>query len=61
VRRLRLAPARLRDLLLVLACVAAYANGLTGTFTYDDKAIVRDNPRIREPARIEEVVATPYF
>jgi len=41
--------------------VAAYANGLTGTFTYDDKAIVRDNPRIREPARIEEVVATPYF
>ena len=25
------------------ACVLAYANGLTGAFTYDDKAIVRDN------------------
>ena len=43
--RLRLSSA----LLLAGACVLAYANGLTGAFVYDDKAIVRDNPRIRSP------------
>lgn len=47
--------------LLCLACLAAYANGLTGTFTYDDKAIVRDNPRIRTPSRFGEILASPYF
>jgi tetratricopeptide (TPR) repeat protein len=54
-------PELLRALLLCLACLAAYANGLTGTFTYDDKAIVRDNPRIRAPGRIGEIFATSYF
>jgi tetratricopeptide (TPR) repeat protein len=47
--------------LLVGACFAAYANGLTGTFTYDDKAIIRDNARIREPSRVAELFTTPYF
>jgi len=54
-------PELLRALLLCLACLAAYANGLTGTFTYDDKAIVRDNPRIRSPRRAAEIFSTPYF
>jgi tetratricopeptide (TPR) repeat protein len=48
-------------LLLAAACFAAYANGLTGTFTYDDKAIVRDNLRIRSPDRISELFKTQYF
>lgn len=43
------------------ACALAYANGLTGDFTYDDKAIVRDNPRIRTPARLPEIFTTQYF
>ena len=55
--RLRLSSA----LLLASACLLAYANGLTGAFVYDDKAIVRDNPRIREPRRVDEIFATQYF
>ncbi|MEP6800981.1 MAG: tetratricopeptide repeat protein [Acidobacteriota bacterium] len=47
--------------LLVLLCLVAYANGMTGTFTYDDKAIIRDNPRIRSPGRVGEIFSTPYF
>jgi len=46
---------------LVLACVVVYANGIGGDFTYDDKAIVRDNPRIRSPDRISQIFLTPYF
>ena len=48
-------------ILLALACIAAYANGLTGTFTYDDKAIIRDNLRIRSPDRVSELFTTQYF
>jgi len=48
-------------LLLLAACVVCYANGLTGDFTYDDKAIVRDDPRIRAPAGIAQIFTTPYF
>ena len=47
--------------MLVGACLLAYANGLTGTFTYDDKAIVRDNPRIRSPDRVSDIFTTQYF
>jgi protein O-mannosyl-transferase len=57
-------PARLRPswaLLLAGACVLCYANALTGDFTYDDKAIIRDNPRIRSPDRLGELFATQYF
>ena len=55
--RLRLPAA----LVLAGACLLSYANGLTGAFTYDDKAIVRDNPRIRVPARVDEIFTTQYF
>lgn len=48
-------------LALAGACLLSYANGLTGAFTYDDKAIVRDNPRLRAPARADEIFTTQYF
>ncbi|MEO8188746.1 MAG: tetratricopeptide repeat protein [Acidobacteriota bacterium] len=47
--------------LLVVLCLVAHTNGMTGTFTYDDKAIIRDNPRIRSPDRVSELFSTPYF
>ena len=47
--------------MLVAACILAYANGLGGGFTYDDKAIVRDNPRIRAPGDVSQIFATSYF
>lgn len=47
--------------LLVAACLLSYANGLAGDFTYDDKAIVRDNARIRAPGSVSQVFTTPYF
>lgn len=53
--------ARLRWGLLLAACVLCYANGLTGAFTYDDKAIIRDNPRIRTPRNLPRVFTTSYF
>ena len=48
-------------LVLVAACLVSYANGLRGDFTYDDKAIVRDNARIRSPRSVSQVFTTPYF
>lgn len=50
-----------RAVLLVAACVVCYANGLTGDFTYDDKAIVRDNARLRAPSGLVSIFTTPYF
>jgi tetratricopeptide (TPR) repeat protein len=50
-----------RAALLIVACVVCYANGLTGDFTYDDKAIVRDNPRLRSPAGLVSIFTTSYF
>ena len=55
--RLRLPAA----LLLSGACLLSYANGLTGAFVYDDKAIVRDDFRIRRPERVLELFTTQYF
>jgi tetratricopeptide (TPR) repeat protein len=46
---------------LVAASIIAYANGLGGGFTYDDKAIVRDNPRIRSPGNVSQIFTTSYF
>lgn len=57
-------PQRLRlpgALLLLAACLLSYANGVPGEFTYDDKAIVRDNPRIRAPENLGEIFTTQYF
>ena len=48
-------------LLLSGACLLSYANGLTGAFAYDDKAIVRDNFRIRAPERVLDLFTTQYF
>jgi tetratricopeptide (TPR) repeat protein len=50
-----------RTMLLVAACVVSYANGLTGDFTYDDKAIILNNARIRSPAGLVSIFTTPYF
>jgi protein O-mannosyl-transferase len=47
--------------LLVAACVLAYANGLNGNFTYDDKAIVRDNPRIQSWSELPKIFTKHYF
>src|ERR1700731_3928943 len=47
--------------LLAAVCLVIYANGMTGTFTYDDKAIIRDNPHIRTPSRVAEIFTTSYF
>ena len=47
--------------LLLAACCLTYANSLGGAFTYDDKAVVRDNPRIRAPEKVGDVFLTPYF
>lgn len=46
---------------LAAVSIVTYANGLTGAFTYDDKAIVRDNPRIRSPRQVPRVFTTHYF
>jgi tetratricopeptide (TPR) repeat protein len=57
-------PARLgapAALVLAAACSLAYANGLTGAFVYDDKAIVRDNLRIRSPENVDELFTKEYF
>ncbi len=47
--------------LLLAAGLLAFANGMTGDFTYDDKAIVRDNPRIQEWSSLPEIFTTHYF
>jgi len=48
-------------LVLTGAVLLSYANGLTGAFVYDDKAIVRDNFRIRSPDRVLDILTTQYF
>jgi len=48
-------------LLLAGAALLAHANGIPGGFTYDDKAIVRDNPRIRSPSTLGALFTTQYF
>jgi len=52
---------RLWAALLLAACAVVYANGTFGAFTYDDKAVVRDNPRIRSSRNVRQILTTPYF
>ena len=52
---------RLWAALLLAACAVTYANGIFGAFTYDDKAVVRDNPRIRSPKKVGQIFTTSYF
>jgi len=47
--------------LLLAAGLLAFANGMTGDFTYDDKAIVRDDPRIQEWSQLPQIFTTHYF
>jgi tetratricopeptide (TPR) repeat protein len=47
--------------LVVAAAIVTYANGLDGTFTYDDKAIIRENARIRSPRTVRQLFTTHYF
>jgi tetratricopeptide (TPR) repeat protein len=47
--------------LLLSVCFLTYANSLSGAFTYDDKAVVRDNLLLRAPSRTGELFRTSYF
>lgn len=47
--------------LLLAASLIPFANGLAGDFTYDDKAIVRDNVRIQSPSTLDQIFETSYF
>jgi tetratricopeptide (TPR) repeat protein len=47
--------------LVTALCAVVYANGTVGAFTYDDKAIVRDDARIRSPKTWKEIFTTSYF
>ena len=39
---------RVRAVILVLACILAYANSLSGPFIFDDRLAIVENPQIRE-------------
>lgn len=52
---------RAAALALSLLAIAPFSSGLGGGFTYDDKLIIRDNPRLASPARVGEVFTTHYF
>src|SRR6266508_5933148 len=60
-RRRPVRPQRAETVLLLAACLVCYANGLTGNFTYDDKAIVRDDVRVHSPSGFGTIFTTPYF
>lgn len=47
--------------LLLAACLLTFANALSGAFTYDDKAAVRDNLLIRAPESAGQLFRTSYF
>jgi|GEM_PF-321808 len=46
---------------LALLAFLPFLNGLRADFTFDDKAIVRDNPRIASPGRASEIFTSHYF
>jgi tetratricopeptide (TPR) repeat protein len=46
---------------LSVLAILPFVNGLTGDFTYDDKPIIRDNPRLASPAVLGQVFTTHYF
>jgi tetratricopeptide (TPR) repeat protein len=52
---------RVAVLLLAAASLLPFANGIASDFTYDDKAIVRDNARLRSPATFGQLFETSYF
>ncbi|MBI5367305.1 MAG: hypothetical protein HZA54_09725, partial [Planctomycetes bacterium] len=48
-------------ILLLAALFGAYANALRAEFVYDDIAVVRDNPRIRDLRNIPHFFTTSYW
>ena len=46
---------------LALLALLPYLNGLSADFTFDDKVIVRDNPRLSSPGRVGEIFTSHYF
>lgn len=46
---------------LALLAFLPFLNGLRAEFTFDDKAIVRDNPRISSPGHAGEIFTSHYF
>ena len=46
---------------LALLALLPFLNGLRADFTFDDKTIVRDNPRLSSPGRAGEVFTSHYF
>lgn len=48
-------------LALALLAFLPYLNALRADFTFDDKVIVRDNPRLASPERLGELFTTHYF
>ncbi|HYN43957.1 MAG TPA: tetratricopeptide repeat protein [Thermoanaerobaculia bacterium] len=46
---------------LALLALLPFLNGLRAEFTFDDKTIVRDNPRISSPGRAGEIFTSHYF
>lgn len=47
--------------LIVVSAVVPFLNGLPNDFTYDDKIIIRDNPRLAAPGSALSVFSTHYF
>ncbi len=47
--------------LLALLALLPFLNGLSADFTFDDKVIVRDNPRLSSPGRVGEIFTSHYF
>ncbi|MBK9089796.1 MAG: tetratricopeptide repeat protein [Holophagales bacterium] len=46
---------------LALLAFLPFLNGLRADFTFDDKAIVRDNPRLSSPGQVGEIFTSHYF
>src|ERR1044071_9667058 len=48
-------------LVAALLAMALYAVTLWGSFVYDDRAVIRDDPRVTEPGRWVEYFKEPYL
>lgn len=46
---------------LALLALLPFLNGLSADFTFDDKVIIRDNPRLSSPGRVGEIFTSHYF
>lgn len=46
---------------LALLAVLPYLNGLSADFTFDDKVVARDDPRLASPDRVAEIFTSGHF